>query len=68
MSKKIPERSLWTAIRTGSQRIITSVHDDGEWVDYIDVGRMGTGGCRVDHLLETHVMASESCTVEARAH
>lgn len=64
----IPVRSLWTNIRTGSQTIITGISDDGDWVTRIEVGSMGHGGCRVSHLLDNYVMASETCTIEARPH
>lgn len=64
----IPVRSLWTNILTGRQIIITRLSDDGDWADRIEVGSMGHGGCKVSHLLDNYVMASETCTIEARPH
>lgn len=64
----IPIRSLWTNVRTGSQIIITGLSKDGSWVDKLMVGTMGHGGCKVSHLLDNYVMASEGCTIEVRPH
>lgn len=64
----IPVRSLWTNVRTGRQVIITRLSGDGDWVDRLDVGSMGHGGCQVSYLLDNYVMASETCEITVRPH
>lgn len=64
----IPIRSLWTNVRTGSQIIVTGLSSDGDWVNKLMVGSMGHGGCKVSHLLNNYVMASETCDISVRPH
>lgn len=65
IEERVPIRSLWTCVPTGSQIIVTRA--SGDWVDFLSVDFVSHGAMRLSELLDKYVKAGDNCRIEARA-